>query len=147
MADTDYSKYVITDVIYEKGGFAKRFGINGHEHFPQLNYWLRWNYIPKAYVMEKPHSHDYDQVFHVFGADSSDITDFQAEVWVYLGDKGDKVVITSPAIIYVPAGLQHGPNDFRRVDKPIIWMNVAFPKGEYMKHLPDGSTEKFASDV
>jgi hypothetical protein len=146
MAETDYSKYVTKDVIFT-GGIAPsnpRFGLNGNEHFGGLNYWLRWNYIPKAHLMEKPHKHDYDQLFHVFSADSTNVKDVQAEIWVYLGDKGEYVTITGPAIIFAPAGLTHGPIDFKRVDKPVILMNVAFPKGEYVKHLPNGKEERFA---
>jgi hypothetical protein len=136
--ESKYEKYVVRNPIIN-GQFAKRIAINGHEHWPELAYWLRWNYVAKPFVMEKPHSHDYDQVFHLFGGDSSNITDFQAEVIVNLGD--EQITITEPAIIYVPAGTMHCPVDFKRIDKPIIWMNVALVKGEYLKTLPNGQKE------
>ena len=55
-----------------------------------------------------------------------------------MGDEGEKEIVTSPTIIYVPKGLMHCPVDFRRIDKPIIWMNVALVKGEYLQTLPSG---------
>jgi hypothetical protein len=141
MAESKWEKYVIRNPINE-GNFAKRLFINGSEHFPGLNYWLRWNYINQPYLMEVPHKHDYDQVFHLFGADSSNITDFQAEVYVHIGDEDETIKVTGPAIIYVPKGTMHCPIDFKRVDKPIIWMNIAFPEGDYIKTLTTGERLK-----
>jgi hypothetical protein len=135
---SNMEKYVVRNPIIE-GQHAKRIAINGNEHWPELGYWLRWNYIVEPHVMERPHAHDYDQVFHIFGGDASNITDFQAEVIVNLGD--EQITLTEPAIIFIPRGTMHCPVIFKRVDKPIIWMNVALVKGEYLQTLPSGEKE------
>lgn len=143
MAETKYGKYFIENPII-KGEFVKyrlygqgsKYGLEGME-----NYWLRWNCITQPMSREKPHVHDFDEIFHFFGADASDITDFQAEVELYVGEEGEKHVITCPTIIYMPAGLMHCPLNYKVVEKPIIFINLAFTK-EYEKTMQTGEKLK-----
>jgi hypothetical protein len=140
MADTDYEKYIVDAPITQRV-FAKGLTLDINKHFPESpKYWLRWNLITKPWIMEpEPHSHDFDQVLHVFGADSNDISDFRAEIEISLGAEGAKYTFTTPKIIYIPAGLIHCPVNFKKVEKPIIWLNIAFTD-TYMQTL--GSGEK-----
>lgn len=136
MADTKYGhlfvKAPITMRVQGKG-----LTLNAAQYFPELQYWLRWNLITTPWVMEEPHSHDFDQAWHVFGANSMDISEFEAELEVHLGAEDEKYVITTPQVIYIPKGLIHCPVVFKRVDKPIVWLNIAFA-GDYLKTMGDG---------
>jgi hypothetical protein len=149
MAESKYGKYLTNDFIIQ--GFQiknretgekfkqapKRLAFDGMEHW-NLNYWMRLSYIAEPFKMEQvPHVHDYDQCVHFYGGDLSNIEDFQAEVWFYLGEEGEKQVITKPTIMYIPTGLKHCPLTFVRVDKPVIFQNVCFTS-EYKKTLNDG---------
>ncbi len=87
------------------------------------NYWLRWNCITKPRSMLDPHTHEFDEIFHFFGADASDISDFQAVVDFHMGD--EIYTFDKPTIVYVPAGVKHAPINIKVVKKPIIFMNVA----------------------
>ncbi len=69
-----------------------------------------------------PHVHDFPVIMNFFGADSRDIRDFDAEIWFYLG--GERQVITAPATISIPAGLPHCPLIFKRLGKPVTWVEV-----------------------
>jgi hypothetical protein len=140
MSDTNYEKYIV-DAPITKRVFANGLTLDINKYFPECpKYWLRWNLITKPWIMEpEPHSHDFDQVWHIFGADSSDISDFRAEIEMSLGAEGQKYTITTPKIVYVPAGLVHCPVNFKKVEKPIIWLNMAFTDA-YTQTL--GSGEK-----
>ena len=136
MADTKYGhlfvKAPITMRVQGKG-----LTLNAAQYFPELQYWLRWNLITTPWVMEEPHSHEFDQALHVFGANSMDISEFEAELVVHLGAEDEKHVITTPQVIYIPKGLIHCPVEFIRVDKPIVWLNIDFT-GDYLKTMGDG---------
>ena len=146
MAETKYGKYLCTDFIIEGLGKLKDMGkkrmvFNGVDHWG-INYWMRWTYIDRPFTMEQvPHSHDYDQCSHFYGGDPSNIAEFEAEVEFYLGEEGEKQVITKPTIVFIPKGLIHCPLIYKRVDKPIIFQNVAFTT-EYVKTMDSGEKVK-----
>jgi hypothetical protein len=66
----------------------------------------------------KPHAHDYDEVICFFGTDPADFYDLGAEVELTLG--GEKHTITKSCIVFIPKGLEHGPLNFIRVDRPVF---------------------------
>lgn len=88
-------------------------------------YWLRWNCITKPVSMAEPHTHDFDEIFHFFGADANDISDFDAVIELTIGKELEVHTITEPTIVYVPAGMLHAPINIKIVNKPLIFMNVA----------------------
>jgi hypothetical protein len=149
MSELKFAKYLTNDFIIQ--GFQiknrdtgekfkqapKRLAFDGTNHWG-LNYWMRMTYVTEAFKMEQvPHSHEYDQCAHFYGGDLSNVEDFHAEVWFYLGEEGEKQVITKPTIVYIPKGMMHCPLTFVRVDKPIVFQNVCFTS-EYLKTTEDG---------
>ena len=83
---------------------------------------------PKEHVNEAtPHFHDFPVIMNFFGGDYRNIRDFDAEIWFYLG--GERQVITTPATISIPAGLAHCPLIFKRVSKPIAWVEIMLTGG------------------
>jgi hypothetical protein len=66
----------------------------------------------------KPHAHDYDEVLCFFGTDPADFYDLHAEVELWLG--GEKHTITRSCIVFIPRGLEHGPLNFIKVDRPVF---------------------------
>ena len=123
-----YENYIFNKPLIESSDVKHRIVMQGSKSgFGGLfqNYWFRWNCFTKPTVMCTPHTHDFDEIFHFFGADPTDISDFQAEVDITLGEELEIYTITSPAIIYAPKGLVHAPINVRVVSKPIIFINVA----------------------
>jgi hypothetical protein len=55
--------------------------------------------------------------------------DLGAEIEMGLGKEQEIHTITTPASVYVPKGLIHCPLNFKRVDKPILFVHaVIAPK-------------------
>jgi hypothetical protein len=99
------------------------------------NYFLRWNCITRPVSMEESHSHNYDEIFQFFGANAEDISDFDAVIELPLGPEKEMHVITGPAIVYVPKGLLHAPLNFKVINKPVIFLNVANTSGYQKRGL------------
>jgi hypothetical protein len=128
MPKRKYNEYFIHNPLIEGEDVKHRIACQGSKYNLGglfKNYWLRWNCITKPVSMGEPHAHDFDEIFHFFGADARDISDFQAVVEFSMGEEQEIYTITSPTIVYVPAGLIHAPINVKDVRKPIIFMNVA----------------------
>ena len=76
-------------------------------------------------MVNEPHAHDFDQFLHFYGADPLKITDFDAEVEISLGEEGEKHIITEPTVLHIPRDTIHCPLNFKVVNNPVIFMNVA----------------------
>jgi hypothetical protein len=122
-----YGKYFFKNPIVP-GKFGNRLVFFSREH-PEVgekDYSILWNCITEPFFMVKdPHAHDFDQFLHFYGAHSQDITDFDAVVEMSLGEEGEKHTITEPTVLHIPKGMIHCPLNFKVVNKPVIFMNVA----------------------
>ncbi len=136
MADK-YGKYFFKNPV-TPGKFCNRLVFFSREH-PEVgekDYSVLWNCITEPFLMvNDPHSHDFDQFLHFYGADSRDITEFDAEVEMSIGEEGEKHIITEPTVLHIPKGTIHCPLNFKVVNKPVIFMNVALTP-QYVKGPP-----------
>lgn len=66
----------------------------------------------------KTHVHDYDEVLGLIGTNPGDPYDLCGETEVFLG--GERHIINKSVLLYVPAGLEHGPFRELKMDRPII---------------------------
>lgn len=104
---------------------ALTYHIHGREW--DSGFKLDWFCVTEPFLMiDEPHTHDFDQFLAFQNADGTRVNDFDAEVWLYLGPKGEqeKLVITETSFVHVPAGLVHTPLEFKRIGKPIIFMDI-----------------------
>jgi hypothetical protein len=127
MAADKYGKYFIRNPI-KPGKFCPRlvFYSRQHQAVGEKDFSLLWNCVTEPYLMVRDaHSHDFDQFLHFYGANSLDITDFDAEIEMSLGEEGEKHVITGPTVLHIPKNTVHCPLNFKVVNKPVIFMNVA----------------------
>jgi hypothetical protein len=125
MAETRYGKYFKKEPIGD-AEFAPAVFFRGADFWDGLNCSITRKCISGTLLMEgHPHAHDFDQVLCFLGADPFHVDDFQAEVEFSLGEEGEKHIIDASTIVYVPKGLIHCPLYFKKVDKPIIFMNIA----------------------
>ena len=134
MAEGKYGKYFLTNLAAE-GRFCPRlvFFSKRYEVTSDKNFSLIWNCIKEPFVMvDNPHAHDFDQFLHFYGANSDDIADFDAVVEMSMGEELEVHTITEPTVLHIPAGMIHCPLEFKVVNKPIIFMNVAMTP-EYIK--------------
>jgi hypothetical protein len=125
MAGSKYDKYFIKEPIVTRGGFFPVIVANGATAFEGAEFSLRLHYITAPGVLVKePHSHDFEQFYFFFGADLGSIKEFAAEVEFFLGEEVEKHLIDVPTAVHVPAGMIHGPMNFKKVAKPIIFIDA-----------------------
>ena len=122
MAATKYGKYFIKEPI-SMGRFVPNLRYNSE--FADTNFTIRWHYITGPHVMEEePHAHDFDQFTCFIGGDPTNIKEFGAEVELFLGEEGERHIINTTTIVYIPKGLIHCPLNFKIVNKPIMFLNI-----------------------
>ena len=137
MSDGKYGKYFIKNPVLE-GKFCPRlvFFSRQHEAVGEKNFSVVWNCITEPFLMvQEPHSHDFEQFLHFFGGNSLDITEFDAVIELSLGEECEKHIITEPTVIHLPKDMIHCPLEFKVVNKPVIFMNVALTP-QYIKVEP-----------
>ena len=86
---------------------------------------LRGIYLGKndSYLKKKwcdPHIKN----IYFLGSNPDDMSEFDAEIHLSLGEEQEKYVITSPTAIYILAGLMHCPLTWERVDKPVMFSEI-----------------------
>jgi hypothetical protein len=94
--------------------------------------WL-WEGVSKEPV-GVPHKHDFDHVLCFAGGHIDDPQDFQAEITIWLD--GRKEIIKRNSIIFVPAGVVHGPILFNKILRPVYFLTVAIT-GKYTRTVVD----------
>ena len=125
MAGNKYDKYFVKEPIVTRGGFFPVVVANGAKEFEGAEFSLRVHYITEPGVLVKePHSHDFEQFYFFFGSDLANIKEFEAEVDFSLGGEVEKHIINVPTTVHVPAGMVHGPMNFRKDEKPIIFIDA-----------------------
>ena len=92
----------------------------------QLN--ASWYKAPNMYLIDEgnkegasflePHTHEVGEIIAFFGSDPEDQENLNGEIIFYIGE--EKHVITKSTLIFLPAGLPHGPLFIQKVDKPIF---------------------------
>ena len=84
--------------------------------------------VKPALADKEPHFHPDDEHLIFMGAVWPNVFDsWDAEVWLYMGpelSKMEKIVMTAPTIVHVPRGWWHGPLEFKRVTKPVLFQTA-----------------------
>ena len=125
MAESQYAKHVLRNPMgqLERDGQVVFRGVLGLPEVLKTKCQLLYSIVTRPHVNEAtPHIHDFPIVMSFIGSDPNNISDFDAEIEFYLG--GEKQVITTTAIVSVPPGLAHCPLIFKRIGKPIVFLEV-----------------------
>jgi hypothetical protein len=139
MTDTRYGKYIIKEPIVPPGMghhpeiTAPVFQCVGKSEFSGAPFSINFDYITEPFTMiSQAHAHEYDQFLFFLGGNIANVADFKAEVDLYLGEEQELHTIDSACVVHVPGGLIHGPLIYKKVDKPIIFVD-AFLAADYSK--------------
>ena len=130
MPESKYAEYFRNQPV---GDFTKlypeltspSFHIRGNEW--GSGYTMDWFCVTEPFLMiNEPHTHDFDQFLAFQGGNPVNVNEFDAEVWLYLGEGEDreKLVINSTCFVHVPKGMVHTPLEFKRIGKPIVFMDI-----------------------
>jgi hypothetical protein len=84
---------------------------------------------------EFAHSHDFDMYLYFLSFDPDNMGDLGAEIEIGLGEEQERHIITTPTTVYIPSGLVHCPLEFKRVDKPILFVHCTLAS-KYYKSPP-----------
>ena len=76
-------------------------------------------------MITQAHQHEFPQYLHFFSANPDNAKDFDAEIRITLGEEAETYIIDSPTAVYIPARLAHGPLDFVRINKPVLFIDIA----------------------
>ncbi len=129
MAGEKYRKYVKELSFQNDGpGFYRQvtelsgapFGLDFHVRYGA--YWAPGYMGEEPY---RPHKHDYNQVMLWLGTDATNLGELGAEVELYLGEEGEKHMITSSTAVTVPAGLVHFPANITRMNRRFVFMTLS----------------------
>jgi hypothetical protein len=87
------------------------------------NFQIRFTHVSVPFEgKEQAHKHDFAEVF-VFVPCCEDLKAYDAETELYLGEKGEKMIIKETCAVHVPAGLVHCPIIHKRVGMPFFFVN------------------------
>jgi len=127
-AASKYGNLIIKeDKLVKKGHFVDSIFSN----FDNLNIDLHVNYhcmTQPLFMVKEPHAHPCYEILCFIGGNPLNIRDFGGEVDLTLGD--EKHTINSTSFVVIPPGLPHCPLNFRKVDKPFMFM-VILTMGKY----------------
>jgi hypothetical protein len=108
------------------------------------NFQIRFTHVSVPFEgKEDAHAHDFDEVF-VFVPCTEDLNDYDAETWLYLGDKGEKMIIKETCSVHIPAGLIHCPIVHKRVGMPFFFVNC--PITPQYSAIVDGEKQDYPVD-
>ena len=132
MAETKYGKYVIKEPL-GKGFQVERLEAHGIDLNAGCTMFYQAIKEP-AQMIKDTHKHDFHQLLCFMGGNPLDMRDFGAEVELSLGEEGEKHIINTTTIVNIPAGLPHCPLNFKRIDKPIVFLEIMLA-GKYEKDV------------
>ena len=134
MADTKYDRYLTRNCIMANPQKEGDF-LTSTRHLKDFGGDISVDTIiltePRLMITQ-PHVHEFPQYLHFFSANPDDPKDFDAEIQITLGEEGEMHVINSPTAVHVPAGLPHAPLHFKRISKPVLFIDVAV-SGSYAR--------------
>jgi hypothetical protein len=141
MVATRYSKYFTNECLKEDsrhpGSFlstTRHLASFGGGHLSIDCIYMSYPHL----VLTQPHQHEFPQYLSFFSSNPVDAREFDAEVELTLGEEAEKHVITRPTSVYIPAGLLHGPLNFKRIGRPVLFLDIAVT-GQYSRvgNTPD----------
>jgi hypothetical protein len=123
---------------FDKYFFTKADGIIGPAVHPEAKepvikvdkgklgqFGISWEPVTHPFIMVKePHKHDYGQILAFISSNLNDLSDFDAEIHLWL--EGEKHIITQTTIVNVPGGMVHCPLHIVYVGKPFLFNNMYF---------------------
>ncbi len=139
MAKTKYGNLIVREPFNDNIAFPpfhKMMLYFSSDVTKDVGFSLRYTYVNKAGQVESSHKHNHPQ-FLCFLGTPDNIEEFPGEVEFFLGEEMEKHIINTTSVIYVPANVYHAPINFKRVDKPIMFINCVM-NSEYVREEKKG---------
>lgn len=132
---TKYSKYILRNA-FKKHHQLEGLSANGDEMNAECIVTHHVFYKPE-YVLKESHFHDdFMQILCFLGTNPKNVRDFGgAVIELCLGKEEEKHIIDAPVIVPIPKGLPHGPLYFKKLPKPVIFLEIMLTR-KYHSNLP-----------
>ena len=152
MAESKYEKYLVRKAARPREFFheEKTGGetnppmvfLNGEDPIQGTNQFIEAGWIWGPRRADRPHAHNFDEIFLWIGTDLDDPDYLGGEIEFTLGEgeEAEKLTINSTSCLYVPKGLVHQPTIYKRVDKPFLVVTMGVNSGKWVrsKIIKDG---------
>lgn len=125
-AKTKYGDRIHTKKLIKKIPYYGGKSIVAHNGELDADCSMGYHCIAKPMSFDRPHSHDYPEMLCFIGGDPLDITDFGAEIEFTLG--GEKHSINTASVVSIPGGVEHCPIVFKKVNKPIVFLEISLSR-------------------
>jgi hypothetical protein len=126
---TKYGKYIITKDIYRT--IPEEYtGTSLLSHNGELKADVSMGYhcVTKPILFRETHTHSNEEILCFIGGNPRDITDLGAEIEMTMGPEREKHIITQAACVSIPANLEHCPLNIKKVDKPIVFLEISLAR-------------------
>jgi mannose-6-phosphate isomerase-like protein (cupin superfamily) len=126
MSGMEYARFIVTEPMAEEHGYEIK---DGPDVMSAMAY-LDGSVIPGAFYAEthwfhkptrfspKKHTHDFDEILAFMGGNADHPMELCGEVELFIED--ERHLLTKSCLVYIPAGVNHCPMNFLRVDRPIF---------------------------
>ena len=100
----------------------------GASQIPGAKFNIGFQVFVKPFMLDRiPHHHDVDEYLVFLGGTFPNLFEFDADIELTLGKVGENaeiIHIDKPAIIRIPAGVEHCPLNIKRAGMPIFFQAV-----------------------
>ena len=131
MAETKYGKYILNNAVVHPVPKTRSHtpSVSSREDLwpgiTGLSCNFALNSVTEPYLLpDPPHKHEFDEYLFFAGGNPLNMEEFDAEIDIALGEEWEVHTITAPAVIFIPAGLQHCPVNVKRVGKPFLFGHI-----------------------
>jgi len=136
----EYTMELTTNQSIYKQIVAPQVAVADSRDLSGADFSMGWSYLTEPFLMvEEAHTHDFDQIIFFLGGDPNNVGDFDAEVEMHLGENQEKNIINYTSCVYIPAGLLHCPLNIKKVNKPIMFIDITLSPGLSIRPLPEAS--------
>ncbi len=124
MAELKYSRYVVRHPV-ATGGYGPELIYTGETDYQSGLTMMFLRITAPTLMEEKAHAHDFDMYLYFMSFDPDSMGDLGADIEIGLGPEQEIHKITTPTSVYIPKGMVHCPLEFKRVDKPILFIHAS----------------------
>ncbi len=129
MAEKKYAKHILPAPISKTEAEGHLWdSLHAHEGELNADCSVGFQYVTQEFSEHGPHTHEGHQILCFVGGNPKNIREFDAEVQIALGEEGEIQTMTSPSVVSIPPGLVHCPLTFKRIGKPIFFIEVTLQR-------------------
>ena len=94
----------------------------GASQIPGAKFNVGFQIFVKPFFLDRVQQrHKEDEYLIFLGGTFPNLFDFDAEISLCIGEEMEEYIIPEPTIVRIPAGVQHCPLNFKKINKPVFF--------------------------